>query len=252
MIAALVSLHPAPSHLKAFKFSDLSPSLSGSSRAFEKGTNTALQEALILLDAVSTVTRDIEGVNCIPALLQTTMEKLVGNVSCEHEHRGNSNSHASDAEENETDELQKRKVVKPDGLSIFLQTLEEVDESTHTLSTRVATFCEACRSAVLGPFHVVSKYGGKGSCSESVMTFLWYGFLWRCLSTGSSSASAQRYDLGAASSHLQRVSFALPPFRGWCCAEGSSCKHHALEQRATPNSPDEVYRCMFCSRLVLT
>ena len=77
----------------------------------------------------------------------------------------------------------KNKVVKPDGLGIFRQKLEEVDESTHTLSTRVATFFEACRSAVLGPFHVVSKYGGKGSCSESVMTaasrmaltFLWHG-----------------------------------------------------------------------------
>ena len=38
--------------------------------------------------------------------------------------------------------------------------------------------------------------------------------LWRCLSTRSSAASAQRYGLGAASSHLQRVSFAIPSFRG--------------------------------------
>ena len=51
----------------------------------------------------------------------------------------------------------KKKVVMPDGLGIFRQKLEEVDESTHTLSTRVATFFEACRSAVLGPFHVVSN-----------------------------------------------------------------------------------------------
>ena len=70
-----------------------------------------------------------------------------------------------------------------------------------------------------------------------------YGFgvleawqLWRCLSTGSSMASAQRYGLGAASSHLQCVSFAIFPFRGWRCAD------HAFEQRATPNSPDVNYR----------
>ena len=74
----------------------------------------------------------------------------------------------------------------------------------------------------------------------------------RCLSTGSSAASAQRYGLGSSSSHLQRVSFAIRPFRGWRCAEASSFKHHALEQRTTPNSPDEINRCMFCSRLVPT
>ena len=77
----------------------------------------------------------------------------------------------------------KKKVVKLDGLSICRQKLEEADELTHTLSTRVAKLFDACRSAVLGPFHIVSKYGGKGSRSESVMTaaarkaltFLWHG-----------------------------------------------------------------------------
>ena len=48
--------------------------------------------------------------------------------------------------------------------------------------------------------------------------------------------------LEAASSHLQRVSFAIAPFQGWRCAEASSCEHHALQQLATPNSSDEIYR----------
>ena len=70
----------------------------------------------------------------------------------------------------------KKKVVKLDGLGIFRQTLEEVDESTHTLSTRVATFFGACRSAILGPFHVVlmcirlQRLSFLYGCSEAVKT----------------------------------------------------------------------------------
>ena len=43
--------------------------------------------------------------------------------------------------------------------SILRQCLEEAHETTHTVSTRVATFCETARCAVVGPFHVVSKCG---------------------------------------------------------------------------------------------
>ena len=113
--------------------------------------------------------------NCIPALLHTTIENLVENVSLVNMKIAGTPTATPVTEENETDEMQKE--------NIFWQKLEEVDESTHTLSSRVATFFKACRSAVLGPFHVVSNYGGKGSCSESVMTaaarmaltFLWHG-----------------------------------------------------------------------------
>ena len=57
-------------------------------------------------------------------------------VSCQHEHRGNSHSHASDAEENETDEMQKESGQAWRSRHLSAK-LEEVDESTHTLSTRV-------------------------------------------------------------------------------------------------------------------
>ena len=76
----------------------------------------------------------------------------------------------------------RKKVFRPDGLGIFGQKLGEVDESTHTLSTRVATFFDL--AALLFWVHsTLSKYGGKGSCSEEVMTaaarmaltFLWHG-----------------------------------------------------------------------------
>ena len=100
----------------------------------------------------------------------------------------------------------------------------------------------------LGPCYVVLKDGGKGSCSEFVMTAaarmastsLWHG-CFGGVSARSSAANAQRHGLGGASAHLQCVSFAIAPIRGWRCAEASSCKHDALEQRTTPNSPDEIY-----------
>ena len=60
------------------------------------------------MDAESTVTRDVEGVNCVPALPQTTMEKDVENVSLVSMNIAeNSHRHAKDAEENETHEMQK-------------------------------------------------------------------------------------------------------------------------------------------------
>ena len=43
VIAVFVSLHPAPCHLKTFKISDFESEPFGTSRAFEKGTMTALQ-----------------------------------------------------------------------------------------------------------------------------------------------------------------------------------------------------------------
>ena len=155
MIVDSVSLHPTPSHLKTFKISDLSPGLSEAHAPLERDHDRS-PETLKPIDAESTVTRDIEGVNCIPALPQTTMEKLVENVSLVNMNIAGTPT-ATPVTPKKT--KCKKKVVKPDGFGIFRQDLEEVDESMHTLSTRVATFFDPCRSAVLGPVHVV--YGGK-------------------------------------------------------------------------------------------
>ena len=106
--------------------------------------------------------------NYIPALPQTKMEKLAGNVSLVNMNIAGTPT-ATPVTPTKTKPTKcTKKVVKLDGLSIFRQKLEEVDESTHILSTRVATFVEACRSTVLGPCHAVSKCGGKGSCSEFI------------------------------------------------------------------------------------
>ena len=97
------------------------------------------------MDEESTALRDIEGVNCIPALAQTSMEKLVENVSLVNMIIAGNPTATKRTKPTKC----KVKVVKPDGLGIFRQKQEEVDESTHTLSARVATFFDACRSAVL-------------------------------------------------------------------------------------------------------
>ena len=66
---------------------------------------TALQRHLHLQTRSPRCHVGIEGVSCIPALAQTTM-KLVERVSFNMNIGGNSHSHSSDAEENETDEMQ--------------------------------------------------------------------------------------------------------------------------------------------------
>ena len=90
------------------------------------------------VDAESTVTRDIEGVNCIPALAKTTMEKLVGKASLVNMNVAGTPT-ATPATPKKTKPTKcKKTVVKPNGLGIFRQKQEKVDEST-----RVATFFDA-------------------------------------------------------------------------------------------------------------
>ena len=149
----------------------------------------------------------------------------------------------------------KKKVVMPDGLGIFRQKLEEVDGSTHTLSTRVATFFEACRSAVLGPSHVVSRYGGKGSCSESVMTAaarMALTFLWHGSHDGVSRLGPLRRVLSDLVLEHHPLIFSASALQSLIFEDGAVPKHHhvsiTLSSNGPPNSPDEIYRCMFCSR----
>ena len=68
---------------------------------------TALHWRFFLIDAESTVTLDIEGRELYSRSQPDRDGEACGDrVSCQHEHRGNSHSYASDAEENETDEMQ--------------------------------------------------------------------------------------------------------------------------------------------------
>ena len=97
-------------------------------------------KALLPKDAESTVTREVEGVTCIPALAQTTMEKPVENVSLVNMNIAGTPTATPVTLKKTKPTKCKKKVLKPDGLGIFGQKLGEVDESTHTLSTRVATF----------------------------------------------------------------------------------------------------------------
>ena len=61
--------------------------------------------------------------------------------------------------------------------------MEEVDELTHTLSSRVATFFDAAALLFWVHYSLCRNIGGKGSCPESVMTavvrmalaHLWHG-----------------------------------------------------------------------------
>ena len=66
--------------------------------------------------------------------------------------------------------------------------------------------------------------------------------LWRYLSTGSSAASAQRHGLGAASSHLQRVNIAIPPFRG---EDGAMPMHHHVSITLSSNGPHQTRQMKF-------
>ena len=62
----------------------------------------------------------------------------------------------------------KKIVVKPDGLGISRQKLEEVDEPTHALRCPLELRRSLTRVALLFLVHsTLSKYGGKGSCSET-------------------------------------------------------------------------------------
>ena len=121
-------------------------------------------------------------------------------------------------------------------------------KSTHTLSSHVATFFEACRSAVLGPFHVASKYGGKGPCSESVMTVaarmaltsLWHGNyggvsrlgpLWRALS----DMVLEQHPLIFSASVLQSLPF----------EDGAVTNHHHLSITLSSNGPHQTRQMKF-------
>ena len=133
----------------------------------------------------------------------------------------------------------KKKVVKPDGLGIFRQKMEEVDESTHTLSTRDATLFEACRCVETWRQGFVLRICDDSRCTHGfVVLVAWQ--LWRCLSTGSSAASARRCGLGAASSHLQRVSFAIPPVRGWLVPG-----NHHVSITLSSNGPHQTRQMKF-------
>ena len=131
----------------------------------------------------------------------------------------------------------KNKVVKPHGLGIFRQKLKDVDESRRTrcpLEVRRSL----TRAALLFWDH--SDVSVMTAAARMALTFLWHG---SC--GGASRLGPLRRVLCdmilEQHSHLQCGSFAIAPFRRWRCAEASTCKQHAVEQRATPNSPDEVY-----------
>ena len=172
------------------------------------------------------------------------MAKLVENVSCEHEHRGNSHSHASDAKETKPTKC-KKKVVKPDG---FGKKLEEEDGSTHTLSTRVATFLEACRSAVLGPFHVVTKNGGKGSCSESAMTAaacMTLTFLWHGSYGGGSRLGPLRRVLSDMVLEQHPLIFSTSASQSLLFEDGAVPKHHHVSITLSRNGPHQTRQMNF-------
>ena len=150
----------------------------------------------------------------------------------------------------------KKKVVKPDGLGIFRQKMEEVNESTHTLSTRVATFFDACRSAVLGPFHVVLNCGGKGSCSESVMTAaarMALTFLWHGSYGGVSRLGPLRRALSDMVVEQHLLIFSASALQSLPFEDGAVPKHHRVSITLSSNGPHQtrqiefIVEC-FCSR----
>ena len=173
---------------------------------------------------------------CIPALRHTTMEKLVENASLVNANIAGTPT-ATPVTPKKTKPTQCRKW---SSLTVSASFGKNWRRWTHTLSARVATLFGACRSAVLGPFHVVSSYGGKGSCSESVMTaaarmaltFLWHG----------SYGGVSRLGCSAIWSWSSILSSSARQLCNRFCAEASSFKHHDFEQRDTPNFPDEIYR----------
>ena len=126
----------------------------------------------------------------------------------------------------------KKTVVKPNGLGICRQKAgEEGRVDRHAVHSscdvvwRVSLCCSVSSPRCVERYRrgFVRRIRDDSHCTHGFDVLVAW-LLWRCLSTGSSAVNAQRQGVGAASSHLRCVSFALAPFGGWRCAEVSSCK----------------------------